>query len=686
MDNLIRKASLELYSFQNKETVKIAGVLNKLKNYLRRLTDREYADAVDELRANSWAIQTVATSLQEKITQLTEAIRDGDIEVYDAVLEEVRSLTTDLALELRNLNKNVKVNDSVIKGNGDDTYKYNREQWDDPTKRADIFATTEKMIKVWHPDHDVPVGKHINRPIKDFKWFSNKVVHIKQGNESGARDRLIDQTARLLGGETILTYEEVKETFENPSNFEELSKRLVDAIYNGVLLHYLPAEPTKQPKDKNKKWIKERQIGEMKMSVKTVDFLIPIYNVTASMVVGLTDMGAPANGVNKLVLGYSEYSRVSVKVPFNLRKGSEPKAPKIPEPPDLISSEAPTQKRSQRLNVLNGFLKNAGIDFSAVKKLPDSFWIKFVEMSNRLGAKPEDLAKVINSESGFDSKATNVQGGRVIAKGLNQLVKSTAKSLGLSDQDWETYENFPPEEQLKYVEKFFNSVGKATGVSGKWNSATQLYVANFAPKYVRQAADPNTVLYSKKDNFDAYDKNKGLDRDGKGYITAGDLARSANRPLSNYILESIEKAKNNIGGGNRSEFNADALLSNLFASDPGGSIEEITKRAIQSQYLPRSKTLITISSLSAPYQIRMKFAKSISFVLKKIIDSDVSIHSDGNKIEVQATTLGSQYAVDTAIMALCDCVGKAIEIKSKESSMVKYAVLGSTISKYAEVT
>lgn len=753
MYNILRTASLELQTIENKDVVKVAGVLNKLKNYLRQLGDKEYASAVEVLRADSWMVQQVSTSLRKKIKELTEAIDDGDIDAYDAILGEVRELTSELAIELKNLNKDVQVNDPRNQANENVTeipeqqaipvedlpLKYNREQWDDPKQRANIFDQAAKLIKMWHPDHDVPIGQNVNRPFNSFKWFDDKEIHINYGGTKNAKERLIDQTARILVSKIALPYEEGRSTFENSEIFDELARRLVNAIRNGTVLHYTPATPSKEPKNKSRTWIKERQIGEMSITVKTADFVLPVYDVTVSMTAGLTDMSVPLNGVNKLVLGYTEYSRASGKgIPLLRREDKKdhellnlptpelelPVAPKItpstdtevnlqsppiipevsdikpdvPEP-EVPNIEVPVQKKrvrrkkttALRLELLQGLLKNAGLDLTAVQKLSENFWIRFVEMSKRLGARPEDLAKVINSESGFDPRATNVQDGKVIAKGLNQLTKKTAKALGMSEEEWKSYENVPAEEQLKYVEKFFRSVGNMTGVGNKWESATQLYVANFAPKYVRQASNPNTVLYSKQDNSDAYNKNIGLDRDKKGYITAGDLARSVStRPLSTFIVQALEKAKmvdaslQNVSMKNKpsNDNNVDGLLTALFALDVG-PVEKIVKHALEKKYLPASNVLVTISSLSSPFDVSMKFARSISLLLKEIIDAEVSIHTDGKKIELQCTASGSQYAVASAIKALCDCVAVNLELNTRQ--FIKYAVIPSTLSKHAKV-
>lgn len=121
--------------------------------------------------------------------------------------------------------------------------------------------------------------------------------------------------------------------------------------------------------------------------------------------------------------------------------------------------------------------------------LPQEFWVKFVEMSKRLKVSPYELAIVINSESGFNPGAQNIQGGRIIAQGLNQLIKSTAKSLGITDELWENFSKLPWEEHLKWSEKFFARFGSR--IAGK--NAGDIYLMNFGG-----FSNPDGSLYASK--------------------------------------------------------------------------------------------------------------------------------------------------------------------------------------------
>jgi len=107
-------------------------------------------------------------------------------------------------------------------------------------------------------------------------------------------------------------------------------------------------------------------------------------------------------------------------------------------------------------------------------KLPDDFWTEFIAVSKRLGIDPEELAKVISSESGFytGSIARN-EDGNPIAKGLNQMTLIAANAIKMPIKKWNNYETLSAKEQLMWLEKFM-SVKNIKGLS-----AVDIYIKNF---------------------------------------------------------------------------------------------------------------------------------------------------------------------------------------------------------------
>jgi hypothetical protein len=119
---------------------------------------------------------------------------------------------------------------------------------------------------------------------------------------------------------------------------------------------------------------------------------------------------------------------------------------------------------------------NDPVDETKGAALPDSFWIKFVQMCKRLEVSPFEMAAVLNNESGLKASARNFASGKdkpPVAQGLNQLIKHTAvKGYGMSEELWKRFYKLSAEDQLPWVEKYFK--GRAGG-----KNAGQLYLLNF---------------------------------------------------------------------------------------------------------------------------------------------------------------------------------------------------------------
>lgn len=153
----------------------------------------------------------------------------------------------------------------------------------------------------------------------------------------------------------------------------------------------------------------------------------------------------------------------------------------------------------------------------------------FAEMSQRLKMNPADLLIVLYSESGLRPNARNPADVRqpAIAIGLNQIVRSTAHALGMSDVEWQSMLSMSVNQQLPYVERYFRNIPWVHD-GNTFQTAAQVYEANFAPAFLSRGADPNIVLYRKEQGL-SYSLNKGFDRENKGYITLGDLGKAVER-------------------------------------------------------------------------------------------------------------------------------------------------------------
>lgn len=197
--------------------------------------------------------------------------------------------------------------------------------------------------------------------------------------------------------------------------------------------------------------------------------------------------------------------------------------------------------------------------------LTDQFWVDYVAMCQRLKVAPEDLAVTLTGESGFNTSATAVRDGNVIAKGLNQLTRDTALGLRapdgtpMSPEEYDNFGSLSAERQLYWTAQSL----KGRGLAGL--STGQIYAKNFGDAYA--ASNPgNGVLYASSDfqannggssaftnaafQNKAYAQNATLDFNHDGSITYADMDQAAaNINVRPDYLAAIKKAQAGIAAG-----------------------------------------------------------------------------------------------------------------------------------------
>jgi hypothetical protein len=134
----------------------------------------------------------------------------------------------------------------------------------------------------------------------------------------------------------------------------------------------------------------------------------------------------------------------------------------------------------------------------------------FAGVMQSAGLDAGNVATVIEFESAR-TWSPSVRNPGSSAVGLIQFISETAKRLGTSTA---ALEQMSFAEQLPWVVKYFQGIGVARLVR-----LVDYYAAVFWPAAVGSADD----FVIAKLGMPAYDSNKGLDHDGNGQITTGDL-------------------------------------------------------------------------------------------------------------------------------------------------------------------
>ena len=166
---------------------------------------------------------------------------------------------------------------------------------------------------------------------------------------------------------------------------------------------------------------------------------------------------------------------------------------------------------------------------------PDDFRrLAGVALSLRMD--PEDLLKVLASESGLNPHATNNSGGPKTAVGLNQLTPITNSIVGITELERQQIPLMPVAWQLEYMRRYFAGL-PYTKRGGAYPNAGVIYTANFAPNKLLGGISPDRVLYTHGVDGAAYDLNKSLDFGQKGSITMGDMTTQAERVTNHKLYQ-----------------------------------------------------------------------------------------------------------------------------------------------------
>lgn len=148
-----------------------------------------------------------------------------------------------------------------------------------------------------------------------------------------------------------------------------------------------------------------------------------------------------------------------------------------------------------------------------------AFTDKVREIASKYGFRPDWLMIVMRFEATIKFNTGNHGNG---ATGLIGFRASTAKDLGTTQAALAAMSRV---QQLDWVDKYL-SFWKARG---KVKSLTDLYMIVYSPA---NAGKPNSYVLSRAGTA-AYEGNKALDTDKKGYITIGDVGAMIKRYAGN---------------------------------------------------------------------------------------------------------------------------------------------------------
>ena len=269
--------------------------------------------------------------------------------------------------------------------------------------------------------------------------------------------------------------------------------------------------------------------------------------------------------------------------------------------------------RSASIAAMTGVATTSAIEGQGGDPPSDQFYDDLVITANRMKVDPAHLAAVFNGESRTDPHRVGTGSLGTQAKGLNQMIRSTARAIGMSPEQWDNYQNLTGSEQLAWIEKSFGNVAGLTAsamfqrnVGGFPNdnptfasqqpapsdNSSAMPVGSIGavlyagPKYVAEHPDPrweNPKLRVQWQMEHAYEENKALDHDGDGCISQNDMDIHARICARGVDTTRIEAAKLRVGTSTDPSFTADILTGQALQDAWAGKGSAHAKAAQRQQ-------------------------------------------------------------------------------------------------------
>lgn len=657
MINFIKEASLQLNSFDDNDIVKVAGVVRKLTNWFKQLANPEYKNQVLNLRNDSEIVNKHLENLSKHINLLQSAIKDADVNAYEAELEEVKFISKQLSSELEKLNitvENVKVKD-------------------DENKPDEIKNRL---------GYDVPVGA-VNKPYKSFSHFnqiSSDLIFISEPAKIKTISNINNKIIKLNLGSEI----------SDPNLIEKFMVVLKEAITNGIILENTLVQDAK----------KERPSGQMYVKVRTAPFSVPGLNLKIQGIALLNDLYAQKSP--KMKISLMRFTDIQIEKTANKRKSILEKfalvgnqvSKKItnlsgPELAEVLRrsyvqvfGKEPTIQIlgtawAQSMTEQSGHYVNNNIgNITATKDWINNggkFWsVETVEFDKN--------GKGANTPMKFRAYDSPVQGAVDYWKQLATTWKGALAWFGTGDA---------LHSALALGDKSYYTANRLL-YSGNMASLYDTFIETIAPRLnlISAPTRPPSKFPDYKEHINSPKKpipekyiakiNKNTayqiinDDDGKQYAV---LKRNNDQHISQPNQTEIAENEKN------TETQVEELMRYLYSAGP---LETIVKNALMEKLLPQTELLISIASLD-DYSVKIEYASIISDLLEKHIDAKTEIRANGSDVEVNCLVVGEENTVKNAVAAICDSISDGFYY-TKNRKIVRSILQSNNFSKLVEVS
>lgn len=601
---ILRHAALELRALDSKEVVKVAGVVRRLKNWIKKIIDPEYKDKVNKFQDNAKSLQNLADQLENSLKELQSAIKDGEVAAYNKNYQTVLQLSEKFYNALKDLGEDGQNVAQIMA-------TYTKKDMKSPG-----FA--ERFKKVLPPGYNIEIGKIYNKKIKEMAWFKNispELIYIREGQNVSALSKLVAGTKARIVDDHSASPEKAEELLSG-ENLKAFLMAWRQAIVDGTLVVVNYFNPSKQ--------ITRAEGGLTELQVTSAPFSIPGTDIRLQVEALLIDKRSALGAMEKLSLKATK--RVTI---LNSKKSEFKSIIKKIGLAQEVPYKLTTLSELQLAEVLReGYKKTFGQDPSA--EVLASGWAQ-VALENARGE------KIYNNNFG-NLKATEqwVQSGKPFAVKSTGEYDSKGKYYTHADAKWQVYRT-PVEGAAAY----WSLLGRKYKTALSWMAAGN-------PENASQALSKANYYTADVDKYSSGMKS---------------LYRHFMEKLSTQLpgLQSAPQQSNfeMTSPSTNSELqDIDSLITSLYSSAEG-PVGSFVKQALLVQALPISKVKLIVKSND--FSNTVSYCQTLNKLAKEYLNADVKISQLADGAEMICSMTGKAQTVLNATRALSECIKLGME-------------------------
>lgn len=594
----IRQAALELHLGNPEEIVRMAGVVQRIKNWIKYRTDAEYKQTVDTLRQDSIGMKNSLKDISEKIEILQDAIRDGEPELYHSTLAEIKKMMMGLW--------------QTVKQTSDDSKDYYNVEDTESPGFADWFK------KHLPEGYELELGKDYSLPLKSTRQYSNLTPDkIKVGEK--VLTLIKHQIAKLSN----MAWEEYPDAFKDD---QALAVKLLESVAEGTLLKV----DAKKPYEKNPKL----KGGTTQLEILTQPFTLPGTDLQVQGQVSVVDYQDKMS-----VSGSRKWKFLGKQTMAGLKLEEMIKLALDNAPQSLKYTEASEQDLAKVLRT--AYKKVFGSDPTA--EVLAGGWAQAVLEAGRPLKFPN------NNIGNIKAVPAGIKAGQPYFVKSTVEYSSSGEKRSVPNEAWAAFSTLE-----EGAEAYWKLIDRKYSVAHQWMAAgdpTSATVA-LAQKHYFTANIEKYAAGVKSLYQEFLTKIAPQLPDLKSAPAPAPGPKPEVKAWLDHYSDKSDKPVEKLEEKPSSEI--DALIKNLVSAD--GPLTFLVKQALLKQALPETQTVIIVDAKDSKLQV--EFARLAAYFCHKFLDSRVEVCRKNDKVELQTLTLGSPLKVIRAQQAVCDLLSE----------------------------